>query len=45
LPTGAFHGVQIRTRRQGGDWSRATRVWFYLHEDGRGQLVAVEREG
>ena len=39
-----YHGVQIRTRRGGGDWSRATRVWFYAHGDGRWQLVAVERD-
>ena len=44
LATDAFHGVQIRTRRGDGDWSRATRVWFYLHGDGRRQLVRVERD-
>jgi hypothetical protein len=36
--------VQIRTRRGDGPWSRATRVWFYLHGDGRRQLVRVERD-
>lgn len=40
----AFHGVQLRTRAPGGDWSRATRVWFYRHADGRTQLVRVDRE-
>lgn len=44
LQTGAYHGVQIRTRRQGWDWSHATRVWFYLHDDGSAQLVRVERD-
>ena len=44
LATGAFHGVNVSTRRHGGDWSLATRVRFYLHEDGRYQLVGVERE-
>lgn len=44
LAAEAFHGVQIRTRRGDGPWSRATRVWFYLHGDGRRQLVRVERD-
>ena len=47
LVPGAFHGIQLRTRRddrlQEGRWSQPTRVWFYLHQDGRAQLVRVER--
>ena len=43
LAAGAFHGIQLRTRRQSGSWSQPTRVWFYLHDDGRAQLVRVER--
>ena len=41
--TGAFHGIQLRTRRQDGGWSQPTRIWFYLHEDGSAQLVRVTR--
>ena len=39
-----FHGYEIRTRRSRGKWSKQTRVYFYKWEDGRQQLVRVERE-
>ena len=39
-----FHGYEIRTRRGSGKWSKSTRVYFHRWEDGRQQLVRVERE-
>ena len=44
LEAGHFHGYEIRTRREGGKWSKYTRVHFYKWEDGKHQLVRVERE-
>jgi len=38
-----FHGYEIRTQRGSGQWSKSTRVFFYKWEDGRQQLVRVER--
>lgn len=42
-PAGRFHGVELRTNR-GQGWSNATRVFFYFHDDGRAQLVRIDRE-
>lgn len=44
LEEGRFHGYEIRTRRGEGKWSKCTRVYFYKWDDGRLQLVRVERE-
>ncbi|MEW6751202.1 MAG: hypothetical protein AB1505_09525 [Candidatus Latescibacterota bacterium] len=44
LAAGNFHGVEVRTRRGRGGWSRYTRVYFYRWPDDRWQLVRVERE-
>ena len=40
-----FHGYEIETRRRGGAWSKATRV--FLGQDGNGQtsIMLIEREG
>ena len=41
-----FHGYEIRTQRGGSDrWSNYTRVYFHKWEDGRLQIVRIEREG
>ncbi|MBT3345929.1 MAG: hypothetical protein HN404_23235 [Gemmatimonadetes bacterium] len=45
LPAGQFHGAELRTDRGGAEgWSKATRVFFYFHDDGRAQLVRIDRE-
>lgn len=42
---GSFHGVEIVTDRRGGPRTdKPVRVFFYTHEDGRQQIVRVERE-
>ncbi len=43
LPAGQFHGAELRTDR-GRGLSKATRVFFYFHDDGRAQLVRIDRE-
>ena len=44
LQSGVFHGYEIRTQRSQAKWSKAVRVYFYVWNDGRYQLVRVERE-
>ncbi len=44
LPPLVFHGYEIHTQRANGKWSNAVRAYFYLWDDGRYQLVRVERE-
>lgn len=45
LPAGAYHGVELKTsRRDGPRTDLPVRVFFYKHEDGRHQIVRVERE-
>ena len=40
-----FYGYEIRTRRPGRlSWSKYTRVYFYVWEPGRYQVVRIERE-
>lgn len=41
--SGAYHGVQIRTRRGHGPWSQPSRVWWFVHDDDGAQLISVER--
>ena len=45
LSPGQFHGYEIRTRRDGEESSKYTRVYLYKWEEGRHQLVRVERQG
>ncbi len=45
LPPKQFYGYEVRTLRAGQTaWSRYTRVYFYVPEPGRYQIVRVERE-
>lgn len=44
LTPGQFHGYEIHTRRGAGKWSKYTRAYFHKWEDGRYQLVRVERQ-
>ncbi|MFT7692910.1 MAG: hypothetical protein ACI8P2_001537 [Candidatus Latescibacterota bacterium] len=44
LQSMAFHGYEIHTQRGAAKWSKAVRAYFYLWDDGRYQLVRVERE-
>jgi len=39
-----FHGYEIRTRRGQEKWSKYARVYFFKWEDGRHQVVRIERE-
>ncbi|MBI2504669.1 MAG: hypothetical protein HYW07_15725 [Candidatus Latescibacteria bacterium] len=40
-----YYGYELRTQRPGQQsWSKYTRVYFYKWEEGRHQLVRVERE-
>ncbi|MCZ6632982.1 MAG: hypothetical protein O7G87_06215 [bacterium] len=41
----AYYGFEIRTqRREGAPWSRYTRVYFYVWESGKYQIVRVDRD-
>ena len=42
--TAGFHGFEIRSQRGAEKKSKATRVFFHKWNDGRLQLVAVERD-
>jgi hypothetical protein len=45
LAAGQFHGYQIHSRTgKGHKWSKDTRVYFYKGEDGRYQIVRLDRE-
>ncbi len=41
----AYYGFEIQTqRREGAPWSRYTRVYFYVWESGKYQIVRVDRD-
>lgn len=45
LGDGAYHGVEMTTRRRSGPRTdKPVRVFFYKHGEGRYQIVRVERE-
>ena len=42
---GQFFGYRLQSRSgESGKWSRDTTVFLYKHEDGRLQLVRIDRE-
>jgi hypothetical protein len=44
LTAGDYHGFGIRTRRDGGAWSKSVRVYMYKWDDERLQVVRVARQ-